>query len=497
MPARPRGLRVTTLSLSCSRSPGLSRVSVRPLNANVSAVIPIIRTNHTLSHTPSGHLSQQPVDISSFNSTHRNHGRPGLKDTSADVISIFKEVPSLTPRTRYHELVAQGIIRDDPYQRTIIDKLQNLHDELKSYDRPIIPLPSRPSLLDKLFNRSPTPETLLDSFSSPKGLYLYGDVGTGKSMLMDLFYDTLPPNVRRKRRAHFHAFMIDVHKRVHAVKTSAGHNGIADPILPVARDLANEATVLCFDEFQVTDIVDAMILRRLFECLLQFGVVSVMTSNRHPDELYKNGIQRSSFIPCIELIKSRFGVTDLDSGTDYRRIPRALNHVYYHPLTPENGKEMKKLFNAMAGDAPVVYDKQLMIWGRALTVPESAGKIAKFTFNQLCGQPLSAADYIELTREFHTIFLLDVPQMGLNQKDLTKLLTTSAVPIHQVFSDDAAESKSLSDHQRSVMDDLGISTEVGTSSLFSGEEEVFAFARACSRLVQMGTKEWALTAKGD
>lgn len=162
--------------------------------------------------------------------------------------------------------------------------------------------------------------------------------------------------------------------------------------------------------------------------------------SRHPDGLYKNGIQRSSFIPCIDLIKSRFDVTDLDSGTgqlislsyhissnlciiiliivDYRRIPRALSHVYYHPLTPKVSNEMNKLFSAMAGDRPVVHDRQLKVWGRSLTIPESAGKIAKFTFKQLCGQPLSAADYIELTREFNTVFLLDVPKMGLNQKDM-------------------------------------------------------------------------------
>jgi len=315
--------------------------------------------------------------------------------------------------------------------------------------------------------------------------------------------------IQKKRRAHFHAFMIDVHKRVHAVKASAGHQGLLDPILPVARDLANEATVLCFDEFQVTDIVDAMILRRLFECLIKFGVVTVMTSNRHPDDLYKNGIQRSSFIPCIDLLKSRFDVTDLDSGTDYRRIPRALSHVYYHPLTPENACEVNKIFEAMAGDTPIEYGRKLKVWGRELVVPESSGKTAKFTFEELCGHALSAADYIELTRAFDTIFVMDVPRMDLNQKDKArrfitfidacyeskiKLFTTSEVPIHEVFSDEQGTSRELTDHQRSVMDDLGIEHDIGTSSLFSGEEEVFAFARACSRLVQMGTLEWAETA---
>jgi len=282
--------------------------------------------------------------------------------------------------------------------------------------------------------------------------------------------------------------------------------------LPVAHDLAEDASVLCFDEFQVTDIADAMILRRLFEGLLSLGVVSVITSNRHPDELYKNGIQRSSFVPCIELLKTRFDVTDLDSGTDYRRIPRALSHVYYHPLTDSTRNEINKIFSALTSDPsdPVKANRTLDIWGRTLRVPESTSSVAKFRFEDLCGKPLSAADYLEITKTFGTVFVLDVPKMDLGKKDMarrfitfidacyeskTKLFVSSEVPIYQVFSDDSSKEKGISDHMRSVMDDLGLSPDtVGTSSMFTGEEEVFAFARCCSRLVQMGSKEWAETA---
>ncbi|TBU33108.1 AFG1-like ATPase [Dichomitus squalens] len=429
-----------------------------------------------------------------------------------ETLLIPPPAPAQSPLEQYRRLVDSGTLRPDDHQTRIIEKLQRLHDDLLRYKPPHIShSPPSPSLFSRFFGK-PSEGPITPPEGLPKGLYLYGDVGTGKTMLMDLFYNTLPSHITRKRRVHFHAFMIDVHKRIHAAKAKLGHAG-GDPIAPVARDLASEAYVLCFDEFQVTDIADAMILRQLFERLLNHGVVCVMTSNRHPDDLYKNGIQRSSFVPCIELLKERFEVTDLDSGTDYRRIPRSLSHVYYDPLTPENRAEVEKVFRAFTSDPsdPVIPNRKLHTWGREIVVPESSSTVAKFSFPDLCGKPMSAADYIEITKNFGTIFVVDVPKMGLSQKDMarrfitfidacyeskTKLFVSSEVPIYQIFSDDPnSKAGEISDHMRSVMDDLGLPSDlVGASSMFTGDEELFAFARCCSRLVQMGSKEWAETA---
>lgn len=336
----------------------------------------------------------------------------------------------------------------------IVQNLQDLHDMLRDYHAPTVVHPSIESLkpqsksfFSSLLRRGSGKKRPTQIPSNlPKGLYMYGDVGSGKTMLMDMFYDTLPRNVTSKTRVHFHNFMQDVHKRLHAMKME--HGSDLDAIQYVAADLAEKGSVLCFDEFQCTDVADAMILRRysenckfqaiplirdsLIEGLMSHGVVLVTTSNRHPDDLYKNGIQRVSFIPCINLLKTRLRVLNLDSVTDYRKIPRPPSGVFHHPLDRAAISHAEKWFRFLGdvdGDPPHTATHQ--VWGRNIEVPKASGKAAMFTFDELLGKATSAADYLELMKSYDAFIITGVPGMTHRERDLARRFITFIDAIYE------------------------------------------------------------------
>ncbi|KAK1728908.1 AFG1-like ATPase [Colletotrichum acutatum] len=434
------------------------------------------------------------------------------------------------PIQEYDRRVDNGILRNDEHQRGIIQSLQHLHDELVNYHAPEVKQPTlesiKPakSMFGSWFGGGKAAEAAIGAIPSnlPRGLYLFGDVGSGKTMLMDLFYDTLPSSVRTKTRIHFHNFMQDVHKRLHKMKMQHGNDVDAVPF--VAAQIAAQGNVLCFDEFQCTDVADAMILRRLLEALMSHGVVLVTTSNRHPDELYKNGIQRESFIPAIKLLKSRLHVINLDSPTDYRKIPRPPSGVYHTPLDAHATSHAEKWFRFLGDpENPEPHPEVQNVWGREIHVPRVSGRCAWFTFDELIGKATSAADYLELVRNYDAFVITDCPGMTYRQRDLArrfitfidavyeshaKLVLTTEKPLTELFVSRAELEESLEKQGKKdeagqqqngdtaaathLLEDLdhNIDSIKGMSGLFSGDEEAFAFARALSRLSHMGSKEW-------
>ncbi|KAJ1931990.1 ATPase, partial [Kickxella alabastrina] len=306
---------------------------------------------------------------------------------------------------------------------------------------------------------------------------------------MDLFYDTVP--TMKKRRIHFHAFMLDIHRRINSFRCI--HASTADPIPTIAKELASSVYVLCFDEFQVTDIADAMVLRRLVTELFRNGVIIVTTSNRHPDELYKNGIQRESFLPCIALLKERCEVVSLDSGTDYRKVARETETMYFSSLSPDTNKVLHALFALASGGATLEHNLPLQFLGRTLNVPLAADGVARFNFVQLCKEAHSAADYIELAKHYHTIFLTDVPVMDMSDRNEARRFITLIDALYESHTMFFMSSESDIYHLFK-----GHDAPVGaekTDLAYSGEEEVFAFQRAVSRLVEMSSRRWIIAGR--
>ncbi|KAI9291064.1 AFG1-like ATPase [Neoconidiobolus thromboides FSU 785] len=313
-------------------------------------------------------------------------------------------------------------------------------------------------------------------------------LGTGKTMLMELFYDSLPTTLP-KRRVHFHAFMIEIHERIHQIKKN---KKIRDPIPPIIMELSKNAKILCFDELQVTDIADAMILRRIFDELFKNNVTIIITSNRHPNELYKDGIQRQSFIPCIELLKQKLNVIDLNSGLDYRRQVTEKNELYLSPINEINEFKFDVLFKEFLNGKQAKQEK-LHFLGRELIVPYANNGVAKFTFEELCVQPLNAADYLKLSEKYHSVFLSNIPYIYQCDRNIIRRFITLIDALYEnkntliCLSIDKTE---LLFQPKGNNNLVGESQDNKDSSNSVVDEETFALQRTYSRVVQMQSINW-------
>jgi cell division protein ZapE len=321
-----------------------------------------------------------------------------------------------SPLAAYRAKLAAGELRPDPVQALAAEKLETLHIALLDYEPKAGPGFWRANLG---FARG---LGLGGAGAPPMGLYLVGNVGRGKSMLMDLFFGATA--VPKKRRVHFHAFMQEVHKRLHEWRqTQAKKSADADPIPPLAERLAAEAWLLCFDEFQVTNIADAVILGRLFGALFEKGVVVVATSNTAPDDLYKGGLQRELFLPAIGILKQKMDLVELDSETDYR-LGRTVGMTVYHvPPGAAASAELERAFAELAGDeTPEPTD--LLVLGRSLPIPRAASGAAMASFAEFCEKPLGPADYAAIATHFHTLVLDGIPQLTPAMRDVTRRFVT-------------------------------------------------------------------------
>jgi cell division protein ZapE len=361
-----------------------------------------------------------------------------------------------TPKQRYYsDLKSQGFVADKA-QKLAVDHLDALYFRLvAAYNHKRDT--SFASKMKRIIKRRKINPIL--------GLYLWGGVGRGKTYLMDGFFESLP--FESKLRIHFHRFMRRVHEELDEFK---GH---ANPLEKVADKIASETMVICFDEFFVSDITDAMILGKLFEALFARGVCLVATSNVEPSKLYKNGLQRQRFLPAIELIKSRCQVINVDGGTDYRLRTLTSTELYHHPLTNNSYNSVAGIFHSLVTDRGTIRENlKVTIAGRDIPVVAKSSDVIWFDFKAICEGPRSQHDYIDLSCEYHALVISNIPTLNKERDDATRRF----INLVDEFYD------------RNVK--LVISADQPIETLYQGSSLVFEFERTKSRLIEMQTREF-------
>ncbi|SMC54367.1 cell division protein ZapE [Fulvimarina manganoxydans] len=371
-------------------------------------------------------------------------------------------------RTALEHLIGTGEIEADPAQRLLADRLDRLDKDLSATS-----LATKSSALGWLFGKKSKREPV-------RGLYVHGSVGRGKTMLMDMFFRQ--SSVSKKRRVHFHAFMGDVHDRIgaHRDKVRDGTAKQDDPIPPVAEQIARESLLLCFDEFSVTDVADAMILSRLFDALFAEGVVLVATSNVAPDDLYKDGLNRGLFLPFVDRLKDHVEVLALDGTEDYRLAAIGSEDLYVTPLGEEAVARIDAVWTTLlSGEKEGT--ASLSVKGRTIPVPRAGNGAARFSFGDLLQRPLGAQDYLALARRFHTVVVENVPAMDVSQRNEAKRL----INLVDTFYDGRRR--------------LILSAEVPAKELYTAPSgtERFEFERTVSRLFEMRSEDYFSHDKGE